>query len=168
MAFSTAGISSCRRTGSFIAITNCARPSALAAPPMSFFIWRIDADGLMSSPPVSKHTPLPTRVRRGCFGAPQFSSISRGARSAAAARPTACTAGKPCLSSASPVITRHLAPKVLASARAASASSAGPMCSAGVLTRSRVRAMASAIACPFRPAADGGSCNWAGGRFAAL
>ena len=50
-----------RRTGSFASMTSCASASATAAPPMSFFISSIDAPGLMSSPPVSKHTPLPTR-----------------------------------------------------------------------------------------------------------
>jgi hypothetical protein len=36
--------------------------------------------GLMSRPPLSKHTPLPTSVSFGSLGLPQFSSISRGAR----------------------------------------------------------------------------------------
>jgi len=42
--------------------------------------------GLMSSPPVSKQTPLPTSVTRGCWLSPHTMSISRGAAVAAAAR----------------------------------------------------------------------------------
>ena len=41
-------------------------------------------DGLMSSPPVSKQTPLPTSVTLGWAGSPQEKSISRGARVEAA------------------------------------------------------------------------------------
>ena len=52
----------------------------------------------MSSPPVSKHTPLPTSVTFGAAGSPQVRSIRRGAR--AAARPTAWISGKFCLSNA--------------------------------------------------------------------
>ena len=39
---------------------------------MSFFISSIDAPGLMSRPPVSKHTPLPTSVTFGCDGVAPF------------------------------------------------------------------------------------------------
>jgi hypothetical protein len=35
-------------------------PSTLAAPPMSYFISSISADGLIEMPPVSKVMPLPT------------------------------------------------------------------------------------------------------------
>lgn len=42
-----------------------ARARTSAAPPMSFFIIRIPAAGLMSRPPESNVTPLPTRVKRG-------------------------------------------------------------------------------------------------------
>ena len=59
---------------------------------MSFFIKSIALSGLMSRPPVSKHTPLPTSVTRGCSLSPHVSSISRGARSDA--RPTAWISGK--------------------------------------------------------------------------
>ena len=45
---------------------------------MSFFISRIPLAGLMSSPPESKHTPFPTRVRRGAPESPQVRSMSRG------------------------------------------------------------------------------------------
>ena len=48
-------------------MTIAASPIAVAAPPMSFFISPIEAGGLMSRPPVSKQTPLPTSVT---FGAP--------------------------------------------------------------------------------------------------
>ena len=43
----------------------CANASAVAAPPMSFFMLSMDDSGLMSRPPVSKQTPLPTREMRG-------------------------------------------------------------------------------------------------------
>ena len=42
-----------------------ASASAVAAPPMSFFILSMPVSGLMSRPPVSKQTPLPTSVTRG-------------------------------------------------------------------------------------------------------
>ena len=45
----------------------CASASATAAPPMSFFISAMPALGLISRPPLSKHTPLPTRAMRGSF-----------------------------------------------------------------------------------------------------
>ena len=97
MAFSTAGISTTSRIGTPASMIMEARPSAWAAPPMSFFIQRMPDEGLMSSPPVSNTTPLPTRATSGASGpapgADQVSSNMRGARSAVAARPTACTAG---------------------------------------------------------------------------
>ncbi|MGC4111343.1 MAG: hypothetical protein QM747_13150 [Nocardioides sp.] len=42
-----------------------ASASVSAAPPMSFFMRIMPLDGLMSRPPVSKHTPLPTSVTSG-------------------------------------------------------------------------------------------------------
>ena len=66
--------------------------SAVAAPPMSFFISSMPLDGLMSRPPVSKQMPLPTRVTAGAPARPQVRSISRGARGLA--RPTAWISGK--------------------------------------------------------------------------
>ncbi len=79
-AFSTAGISTRSRSLSFAAITICASASTLAAPPMSFFMISMPLDGLRSRPPLSKQTPLPTRVTLGCAASPQISSIRRGAR----------------------------------------------------------------------------------------
>ena len=69
-----------------------ASASTLAAPPMSFFMISMPLDGLRSSPPVSKQTPLPTSVTLGWSGSPQAMSISRGARSEA--MPTAWISGK--------------------------------------------------------------------------
>ncbi len=63
--FSTDGMSTRSRTFSPRAMIICASASAVAAPPMSFFMFSIEASGLMSSPPVSKQTPLPTSVTRG-------------------------------------------------------------------------------------------------------
>ena len=65
MAFSTAGIKTRRRSFKPRAMIMWARPRAVAAPPMSFFMLSIAASGLMSRPPVSKQTPLPTSVTRG-------------------------------------------------------------------------------------------------------
>ena len=87
--FSTQPSSTRRRTFTPLAITILARPSALAAPPMSFFMFPIAAGGLTSSPPVSKHTPLPTIVTLGADSLPQHMSTTRGSRPGAAARPTA-------------------------------------------------------------------------------
>ena len=58
---------------------------------MSFFIWSMLPAGLMSRPPVSKHTPLPTSVTLGALARPQVMSISRGGRELA--RPTAWIIG---------------------------------------------------------------------------
>ena len=69
-----------------------ASPMAVAAPPMSFFISPMEAGGLMSSPPVSKQTPLPTRVTFGASSRPQTRSRSRGGSAAAA--PTASIIGR--------------------------------------------------------------------------
>ncbi len=93
MAFSTAAISSTSRTFSPASMIMRARARQWAEPPMSFFISRMPADGLMSSPPVSNTTPLPTRAITGWATSPQVSSIRRGARAGTAARPTAWTAG---------------------------------------------------------------------------
>ncbi len=63
----------------------------IAAPAMSFFISRIPEALFRSSPPLSKHTPFPTRVTLGAPGSPHTMSTSRGAR--ALARPTAWMVG---------------------------------------------------------------------------
>ena len=81
-----------------------ASPIAVAAPPMSFFISPIEAGGLMSSPPVSKQTPLPTSVTFGASSRPQTRSRSRGGSAAAA--PTASIIGRfAALSAAAPRVT---------------------------------------------------------------
>ena len=59
-----------RRTGRLAAMIMDARPSTLAAPPMSFFISAIELPGLRLRPPVSKHTPLPTSVTLGWLSLP--------------------------------------------------------------------------------------------------
>ena len=84
MLFSTAGIKRRRRTGRRCAMTSRARASMSAAPPMSFFIRSMPLAGLMSRPPVSKHTPLPTSVRRGCPARPRRDHQARLARAGAA------------------------------------------------------------------------------------
>ena len=82
----------------------CASASTVAAPPMSFFIISMALSGLRSSPPVSKHTPLPTSVTLGSPGfAPAQLDQPRRAR-ASAARPTAWISGKFCLSRSSPTM----------------------------------------------------------------
>ena len=121
-----------------------ASASAWAAPPMSFFISRMPLAGLRSSPPLSKHTPLPTIATRGWLGIAPFEldqprrALARGA----AGRPRR-SADSP-RSSASPDVTRTSAPSGSARSRTACSSSAGPRSPAGVLTRSRTRAVASA------------------------
>ena len=69
----------------------CASPRMIAAPPMSFFIIFMPEAVFRSSPPVSKHTPLPTSVTFGASASPQLMSTSRGAR--VLARPTAWIVG---------------------------------------------------------------------------
>ncbi len=86
--FSTAGISTRRRTGSSAAMIILATASTFAAPPMSFFMFSMPPAGFRSSPPVSKQTPLPISVTLGAsLAAPQVMSIRRGSRTLA--RPTA-------------------------------------------------------------------------------
>ena len=126
---------------SFAAMILWARPNTLAAPPMSFFISSMPEAGLMSRPPVSKQTPLPTRVTLGSRARPQVKSISRGARGLAL--PTWWISGKS-RSSGLPFVTLSGALNSPATARAAFSSSSGPMSEAGVLIRSRVRNTARA------------------------
>jgi len=58
----------------------------------TFFIWRMNCAGLMSSPPVSNVTPLPTSTTVACEGSPHVIFTTRGACfPPPAARPTACT-----------------------------------------------------------------------------
>ena len=63
--FSTAGIKTRSRKRSLRDMIICASASAVAAPPMSFFMLSMEDSGLMSSPPESKQTPLPMSVTRG-------------------------------------------------------------------------------------------------------
>jgi len=130
---------------------------AWAAPPMSFFMRRIPSAVLMSRPPESKHTPLPTSASFGCFGLPQWISSSRGAR--AAARPTAWMAGKFCASRSSPTHSSNSPPKSSACSRAISESCSGPMSSAGVFTRSRTSRTACAISSASFTRGEGSSCR---------
>jgi hypothetical protein len=64
-ALSTAATSTRNRTGKPELMTSRASPSAVAAPPISFFISRMALDGFKSSPPLSKQTPLPSSVTLG-------------------------------------------------------------------------------------------------------
>ncbi len=153
IAFSTAGTRQCSRTLSPPPMISSASASACAAPPMSFFINFMPLADLTSSPPESKHTPLPTMPSTGSPGLPQVRCRSRGAWLRVAARPTAWIIGYSC-SSASPRTTVNSPWCVLARRSACSSRAAGPMSSAGVLTRSRTRhtARASAIAPSILPA----------------
>ena len=63
----------------------------IAAPAMSFFMLSMLEAGFRSSPPESKHTPLPTSVTLGALSSPQVMSTSRGAL--VLARPTAWIVG---------------------------------------------------------------------------
>ena len=111
---------------------------------MSFFMISMPLSGLMSSPPVSKHTPLPTSVTLGARRiAPGEVDQARRARGGAAdrvdQRKVLLRADRRRRSRAT------LAPWRAASARAASSSSAGPMSLAGVLMRSRASVTPSAM-----------------------
>ena len=87
IAFSTAGIKTLSLMESPASIIIWANPRTWAAPPISFFIFSIPDAGLISSPPLSKQTPLPTRVIFGEDLFPHCKSIKQGAREEA--RPTA-------------------------------------------------------------------------------
>ena len=122
---------------------SCARAIAWAAPPMSFFIHRMPPADLMSRPPLSKQTPLPMMAMRGSPALPHSSSIRRGARAAtgAAHRGDQADSLPPGLCRMSPGLRRRAGREP---ARTACSSSAGPRSAAGVSTRSRTRAVASA------------------------
>ena len=121
---------------------------------MSFFMLSMPVSFLMSSPPVSKQTPLPTSVILGASSLPQVMSIRRGARGEPA--PTAATSGK-FFASASPAVTSIFAPCCLASARAACSSSAGPMSFDGVLMRSRASVTPSTMRLRSSPSTPSGT-----------
>jgi hypothetical protein len=110
---------------------------------MSFFISAIALEGLMSSPPVSKATPLPTTAISGASASPQRRSMSRGG--VAEARPTAWNHREILLEEV--VADDDIDRRAVASGQAARADSmpSGPRSFAGVLTRSRPSATASAI-----------------------
>mmetsp|Transcript_24071 Transcript_24071/g.57373 ORF Transcript_24071/g.57373 Transcript_24071/m.57373 type:complete len:206 (-) Transcript_24071:901-1518(-) len=92
IAFSTAEMITTRFTLSLADMIMCARPRTIADPPISFFIWRIPAAGLMSRPPVSNVTPFPTSTTVGSDASPHVILMTRGACfPGAAPRPTACT-----------------------------------------------------------------------------
>jgi len=75
---------------------------------MSFFIRAIPVAVLISRPPVSKQTPLPTSVTRGFPFVPQRISSRRGAT--ALARPTVWISGKFFSRRSSPTIEVTSAP----------------------------------------------------------
>ena len=131
---------------------------AVAAPPMSFFMSSMAASGLRLRPPVSKQTPLPTRVTLGARSSPQTMSKRRG--SSAAARPTAWIIGKPDARS-SPVVTSTAAPYRSASVRAAASRASGDRSLAGRLMRSRPSVMASTMRSSLEPSTPEGVRNLA-------
>mmetsp|Transcript_7798 Transcript_7798/g.22289 ORF Transcript_7798/g.22289 Transcript_7798/m.22289 type:complete len:281 (+) Transcript_7798:576-1418(+) len=146
MAFSTQGRRTLSLKSSLDDMIIEARPRTLAAPPISFFMVSMLLGGLMSRPPVSKHTPFPTIVTS--FPAespfPQLRSTTRGSRPEEAALPTAWTRGKP-LSSSDPRMTLTLAPCAFPSLSASLARSDGPKSLHGVLIRSLPRKTPSTI-----------------------
>ena len=124
IAFSTIGITTLRRRSSPSSVTSRARVSAVAAPPMSFFISSIPDAGLMSRPPVSKVTPLPISATFGASSRPQEKSTIRG--SSAAARPTTWMSGKLAARSSSPRTIRTRASNCSTSLTACCSSAYGP------------------------------------------
>ena len=113
---------------------------------MSFFIRRMPSAPLMSSPPrVEAHALADQRQPRVLAASPSSarSGAARGAWPRRRGRRRGSPGSRPRAAS-SPTVCLNFAPCCLASRRTASASSAGPMCSAGVLTRSRVAVTAAA------------------------
>ena len=102
--------------------------------------------GLMSRPPVSNTTPLPTMATSGSPGSPQAISIMRGARRRARRGRRRGPADSRPRAAPRPAIVEPRRPNRVARGPAASSISAGPMSLAGVLTMSRARAQASATA----------------------
>ncbi len=114
----------------------CASASTLAAPPISFFISSMPLSGLMSRPPVSKHTPLPTSVTFGCarLAPAQVDQPRRARRRAADRMDQRKILRQQIVADDGSERWRHALARA---ARAASSSSAGPMSLDGVLMRSR-------------------------------
>ena len=101
---------------------------------MSFFISSMSLDGLMSSPPVSKQTPLPTSVTFGAVGRPRQVDQARRAGAGPADR---MDQRKILLQQIVADDAANVAPNRCRQRRAACVSSAGPMSLDGVLMRSR-------------------------------
>ena len=122
-----------------------ASASAWAAPPMSFFISRMPLAGLMSSPPLSKQTPLPTIAMRGSLGLAPF-ELDQARRALARRRAARPRRSADSLSRARRrAVTRTCAADALRARRGRPARARpGRGRAAGVLTRSRTSAVASA------------------------
>ena len=126
-------------------MTMSARPIAVAAPPMSFFISPIEAGGLMSSPPVSKQTPLPTSVTFGAsVAAPGEVEQPRRLGGGGAHRLDHRQVRRPERRRAAGHRDLGAVPAAPSATKAASSAS-GPMSRAGVLIRSCASAAAAAI-----------------------
>ena len=122
------------------------RPATQAAPPMSPFMSSMPAAGFMEMPPVSKHTPLPTKasvLARLDLAPCHCSTTTREGRSL----PCPTDSSAPILwalrSSSSSTWTSSPA---RVRSRMRSANSTGPSMLAGSLTRSRARKTPSATA----------------------
>ena len=122
-----------------------ASASACAAPPMSFFISRMPAGRLEVEAAAVEADALADDRDARMPGLPHSSSIRRGARSAVAAAADRGDQRIAARRARRRAVTRTCAPERLAIvARRPASSSAGPRSAAGVLTRSRTRAVASA------------------------
>ncbi len=122
------------------------RPATHAAPPMSPFMSSMPAAGFMEMPPVSKHTPLPTKhsvFERFDLAPFHCSTTTREGRSLPCPTASSAPIFKAASWSSSSTSTSRPARE---RSRMRSANSTGPSMLAGSLTRSRARLTPSAIA----------------------
>ena len=142
-------------------ISMCASASMVAAPPMSFFMLSMPASDLMSSPPVSKQTPLPISVTFGCEGIAPGDVDQAGRAVGGGGAADRMDEREVLLEQI--LADDHVARwrrAAVASARAAYSSSGGPMSFAGVLIRSRARKTPSTMRVRSSPSTPSGSSSW--------
>ena len=135
------------RTGTARSRQAASTASTIAEPDMSVFMASMPSAGLMSSPPVSKVMPLPTRTTRGVFAvAPSGSQSSWTSRGGVAEpAPTASRPPKPSRRRSASDQTRTSSPLRRASVRACAAIHAGFLMFDGVTARLRATIAARAL-----------------------
>jgi hypothetical protein len=140
-AFSTAGISTRSRSGRPLVHDHVRKAQHVGRAAHVLLHQPMDAPGLRFRPPVSKHTPLPTRVRRAAFAPCHVDQ----ARVLVAGPADGVDQRQVRIQKAVTVDAGDVAPCSSARSWTACSRALGPISSAGVLIRSRVSASPVAI-----------------------